>query len=301
MSTSFDGSTVIQQPRVAVGIPVYNGGDQLALTLESVLLQRFSDLEVIICDNCSTDQTAEVSRSFALRDKRVRYYRNESNLGASKNFARVLELAGAPLFLWAAHDDVRDSDYLSALVDVLEKEPSAALATGRCRFVDAGGLERPDWGIAPFASGNSLAVTNTLFKSHSTHWIYGLFRRHWLCDHVWQFSSVDPWGGDFLFLLGMALDGLIAGSADAVLVKQIKYESPMRPQTPRQIARWNARYLRALVKTIGARPNTWARKIDLYRAAAIHFRTHIASYDAQTSFTILARAFYHFVTKSDRP
>lgn len=81
------------EPRVSIGLPVYNGEVFLAETLNSILSQTFQDFELIICDNASTDQTQEICRKFARQDERIRYYRNEANLGAAKNFNRVFSLA----------------------------------------------------------------------------------------------------------------------------------------------------------------------------------------------------------------
>ena len=73
------------QPVVSVGLPVYNGESFLEQTIESVLGQTFTDLELIISDNASTDDTEKICRRFAERDSRIRYYRNPDNLGAARN------------------------------------------------------------------------------------------------------------------------------------------------------------------------------------------------------------------------
>ena len=92
-------------PRVSIGVPVYNGERYLARTLESLLAQTFSDFEVIITDNASTDATAEIGRAFAARDCRIRYHRAEQNQGVAANFLWALasskahrKLAATPWF-----------------------------------------------------------------------------------------------------------------------------------------------------------------------------------------------------------
>src|SRR3989442_1823225 len=79
MRTSWRSS---RRPRVSVGMPVYNGERYLAEAVDSLLAQTYEDFELIICDNASTDRTGEIARSYAARDTRVRYARNEKNLGA---------------------------------------------------------------------------------------------------------------------------------------------------------------------------------------------------------------------------
>lgn len=75
-------------PRVGIGLAVYNGGNFLAEALESILAQTFTDFELIISDNHSTDGTEAICRAYAARDSRIRYVRNERNLSAAPNLNR---------------------------------------------------------------------------------------------------------------------------------------------------------------------------------------------------------------------
>ena len=120
---------VTTQPRVCIGVPVYNGGSLFADMVESLLAQTFTDFEIFIADNGSTDDTGEIGRRFAERDGRVHYYRNATNLGSSANFNRAFELAGAcTYFKWSAHDDLYKPTFLERCVEVLESEPDVVLA-----------------------------------------------------------------------------------------------------------------------------------------------------------------------------
>ena len=84
--------------RLTIGLPVYNGERYLRQTLSSLVAQTFDDFEIIVCDNASFDRTNEISLDFASRDPRVRYVRNERNLGAIPNFNRAATLGTAPFF-----------------------------------------------------------------------------------------------------------------------------------------------------------------------------------------------------------
>jgi glycosyltransferase involved in cell wall biosynthesis len=123
-------------PRVSVGLPVYNGGQFLQEAIESVLAQTFEDLELIVADNASTDDTEAICREFAARDPRVRYYRHDTNLGAVRNFAVVVEHARAPYFKWIAADDVVEPTFVERCVELLDADPELVLATSRYRVVD---------------------------------------------------------------------------------------------------------------------------------------------------------------------
>jgi glycosyltransferase involved in cell wall biosynthesis len=123
-------------PRVTVGIPVYNGEEYLRQLLDSLLAQSYTDFEIVISDNCSTDTTEEICREYAARDSRIRYHRCEVNRGASWNFNRVVELARGEYFKWTPADDEYEPQYLEACVSVLEREPSVVLCYPRTVMID---------------------------------------------------------------------------------------------------------------------------------------------------------------------
>jgi glycosyltransferase involved in cell wall biosynthesis len=81
------------KPLVSVGMPVYNGERCIRQALDSVLGQTYENLEVIISDNASTDNTAEICLEYAARDQRIQYHRNPVNLGVIANLPRVFELS----------------------------------------------------------------------------------------------------------------------------------------------------------------------------------------------------------------
>jgi len=124
------------KPRVSIGLPVFNGEGYLAEALDSILAQTYSDFELIISDNASTDRTPEICRAYAARDPRIRYYRNAKNLGASPNFNRVLELSSGEYFKWAAYDDVLGPEFLSRCITVLDQDPSIVLCHAKTGRID---------------------------------------------------------------------------------------------------------------------------------------------------------------------
>jgi glycosyltransferase involved in cell wall biosynthesis len=115
-------------PRVSVGLPVYNGGKFLRTCLESLLGQTFTDFEIVICDNASTDDTGAICQEFAARDSRIRYFRNPQNIGAGPNYNLTFERATGVYFKWAAHDDVCEPSFLERCVEALDQDPSLVLA-----------------------------------------------------------------------------------------------------------------------------------------------------------------------------
>jgi glycosyltransferase involved in cell wall biosynthesis len=123
-------------PQVSIGVPLYNAESFLREALEAMTVQTFTYFEVVISDNASTDATADICREFAARDPRFRVFRNEKNMGAAYNFNRVFELSRAPLFRWAAYDDVMGPRALEVCVEALRHAPDAALAYPKTVLID---------------------------------------------------------------------------------------------------------------------------------------------------------------------
>jgi glycosyltransferase involved in cell wall biosynthesis len=127
--------------RVSIGLPVFNGGALFAPAVESLLAQDLADLELILADNGSDDGTLEQCRRFAAADPRVRVLTSDVNRGAAWNFNRCVAAASAPMFKWAAHDDLYRSDFLSRCVEVLDSCPDVAVAFTRTVEIDGDGGE----------------------------------------------------------------------------------------------------------------------------------------------------------------
>jgi glycosyltransferase involved in cell wall biosynthesis len=124
---------------------VYNGAEYLAETLDSLRAQTFADCEIVISDNASSDGTAEICRRYAARDSRIRYSRNEVNVGANRNFNRVVALATAPYFKLANADDLCAPDLIRRCVEVLDRHPEVVLCYARTRFIDRQGRFLEDY------------------------------------------------------------------------------------------------------------------------------------------------------------
>jgi glycosyltransferase involved in cell wall biosynthesis len=127
--------------KVSIGLPVYNGARLLPQALSCLLGQTFGDFELIICDNASIDETQQICLDHAARDRRIRYVRNERNLGANANFNRTVALSRAPYFKWAAHDDLYEPSYLATCVKILDARPETILAHSATAFIDDDGQE----------------------------------------------------------------------------------------------------------------------------------------------------------------
>jgi len=127
------------RPRVSIGLPVYNGERFLVEAIESVLNQTLSDFELIISDNASTDRTEQICRDYAARDSRVRYHRNDTNIGVNPNYRRAFALSTAEYFKWVTHDDSQTLDFLEKSVEVLDRDPGVIVCYPRVLVIDENG------------------------------------------------------------------------------------------------------------------------------------------------------------------
>lgn len=115
---------------VSVCIPTYNRAKYIGATIQSVLDSTYSNLEVVISDNASTDDTQEIVERFG--DRRIRYYRNEQNLGPIPNWNRALQRARGELVGLLFSDDLIGPFWLGLAVHALERNPQAGWAS--CAF-----------------------------------------------------------------------------------------------------------------------------------------------------------------------
>ncbi|NET59587.1 MAG: glycosyltransferase family 2 protein [Symploca sp. SIO2E6] len=124
------------QPRISIGLPVYNGEKFLEASLNSLLAQTFKDFELIISDNASTDRTREICQAYAAQDKRIRYYYNQENRGPAWNYNRVFELSRGEYFKWAAHDDICAPEFLEKCTEVLDNHPYVVLCYPKTKIIN---------------------------------------------------------------------------------------------------------------------------------------------------------------------
>jgi glycosyltransferase involved in cell wall biosynthesis len=115
---------------VSVCVPSYRGAAYIAATIESALAQTFSDFELLIVDDDSPDETAEVVSRYV--DPRLRFLRNERRLGAEANWNRCLDLARGRYFKLLPQDDLLAPRCLARQVDVLESDKGDRLALVFC-------------------------------------------------------------------------------------------------------------------------------------------------------------------------
>ena len=193
-------------PRVSIGLPTYNGERYLREAVESILAQTFGDFELIIRDNASTDATGEIARAYAAKDPRIRYVRNERNVGVSQNFNATFQLATGQYFKWAACDDLIDSTFVEKCVRVLDRDASVVAAFPKTRLIgpDGGFLRNQEQCLHAMHASASDRLSHVFANLSLCDAQYGLIRT----DVLSRTSLLGDFvGSDIGFVAELALYG----------------------------------------------------------------------------------------------
>lgn len=124
------------EPWVSICIPAYNSEKFIEETLRSVLTQSYRNIEVVISDDCSVDNTAQIVNSF--KDGRIRFFKNEQNLGVEKNWNKTLGLASGKYCKLMGADDVLYPTFIEEQVNILEnpRNSDVVLVTSHKHVID---------------------------------------------------------------------------------------------------------------------------------------------------------------------
>jgi glycosyltransferase involved in cell wall biosynthesis len=247
---------------VTIGLPVFNGETFLCQAIHSILAQTYTDFELLISDNCSTDGTAAICQSYLMADQRIRYVRQRENIGAAKNYNKLIASSSGKYFKWAAHDDVLAPRFLEECVRALEQDPGVVLAFARTQLIGEDGepiSARPDHNGRPLPdhdppSSNDFMIgklvgadyeqtaspdpvarfREVLFTYDSTFPVFGVMRRSAL-ERTRRHDSY--FGSDRVLLAHLALLGRFA-RIDAPLFLNRTHRGQSSSLSRRDRARW---------------------------------------------------------------
>lgn len=196
----------MEDPLVSICIPTYNRAATIERALASATSQIYANLEIIVADNASDDDTATVVESFRARDPRVKYVRHPRNIGMVANLNTVIRLGTGKYRMWLADDDWIDDDLVSRCCEALERDPALVMVAGQCKAL-RNGIE------AGTRSPTNLKSNSPFFrilKYYSTvadnSVFYGLYRSELVCRYA---MAEDQIGADWQFLAAIASHGKI--------------------------------------------------------------------------------------------
>jgi glycosyltransferase involved in cell wall biosynthesis len=192
-------------PQVSIGMPVYNGGATIREALDSLLAQTFSDFELIISDNASTDNTEAICREYSAKDVRIRYVRQPTNIGLAPNFKFVLDQARSDFFLWAAADDLRSLDFVALNYQFLKNHPDYVCSVSPVRF-EGRDFDEVQMGDRSLDDERfDLRIRRFFGAWHANGAFYSLMRTSVIKECEWE--GEDFLGADWAIVLYLARQG----------------------------------------------------------------------------------------------
>ena len=244
-------STTAAIPRLTLGLPVYNGERYLAASLDALLAQTFTDFELIISDNGSTDRTAEIASHYEAIDPRLRYVRHTQNRGSTFNHNFVMEQTRGEFFKWVSDDDLYAPELLQRCIDALDARPEIVLAHAWTAFIDeAGTVTNPiDYALTTDVPDPVERFRSVLYTDGGDD-IYGVIRMSVL-------RQVAPFGSyhwaDRTFVAELALHGPFHNVPDFLYFRR---DHPMRTS---RVGRNDIR--RRCARLDPARENRWRHPV----------------------------------------
>ncbi len=220
MSIKLENKT-LPLPLVSVGLPTYNRGFLLKCAIESVLNQDYPNIELIISDNASTDETMMICQETCRKDNQVRYFRQPYNIGPTKNFINVLSEAKGDFFMWLSDDDWIDSSYISACVTELNSDPMLVSVGGigksyeddvflnKCRPINLDQPKATDRVLAYFAEVGDNSI------------LFGVTRREQLIRILMR----NTMGADWLLVAALAFIGKLKTLNSVSIHRNRKFSS----------------------------------------------------------------------------
>ena len=204
-------------------MPVYNGELFIRQAIDSLLAQTFSKFELIISDNCSTDDTEAICREYASRDQRIRYFRHSENRGAIFNFNFVLEQARGEYFMWAAHDDLWDEHWIASLLENFEE--GVAISFGHVVNIDENGMKVRNYPPFKF-SGNRVSRLVRFYMAEDgkgkANLIYGIYKTEMVRKMAIEEYGKYSFAGDMLFVFDCLQYGDIRTDKSVYLYKRVR-------------------------------------------------------------------------------
>lgn len=190
-------------PMVTIGIPTYNRCHLLARSIESALRQTYQNIEVVVSDNASTDDTSRVCNRYATQDGRLKYTRLSTNRGATANFSEVLKHASGEYFLWLGDDDWLDEGYVRGCVDELHNQPAVAIVYGTPLYYYSGKFTNRGTIVVIDKQSWWKRVIDYFSKVVDNGMFYGIMRTR----DIRSLQLTNTMGGDWFFIANLLCSG----------------------------------------------------------------------------------------------
>jgi glycosyltransferase involved in cell wall biosynthesis len=161
MSNSTSKHKLYKEPLVSVCIPTYNAENTVVSTVQSILKQTYQNLEIVLVDNASTDDTLAILSQF--NDHRIKIYKNSKNIGAEKNWSRCIELASGKYIAIFHADDLYKPDMVEKQVQAFQDNPSIGAVFTTYNYIKERGEVILTYKLSPELKGNEIYYFQDIF------------------------------------------------------------------------------------------------------------------------------------------
>ena len=210
-------------PKIGVAVPTRNRAPLLRETLICLRDQTCSDFEVLVLDNASDDDTAQIYEDVVGGDQRFKFHRHEVMVSVMDNFMFGLNNLNNEYFMWRADDDLSSSNFISRLTECLDADPRAGLAVTSVERWNSLQNRRSIISLPPFTDLDPVDRAIHLLRHKRPTWIYGLWRREVLLESIALIGGRYPyaWAFDHLLMMPITLTGRVAIVEDALFIQRI--------------------------------------------------------------------------------
>lgn len=208
-------------PLVSIGVPFFNNSKTIEKVIDNLLYQDYQHTEIILSDNCSTDDSKEKIQKF-LSNKKIRYFRNDTNMGSIFNHNILLDYAKGKYFMWAHTDDLISKNFIKDAVAILEKDDGISSVAAETVWIENDSIKKNLLAPKDFNVDKYNRVANYISSIFVDTLIMGLHRKSVLVKFKFIMSPEIP------FIFNLLLKGKIEGCPTIKYLKYIKKERSMK-------------------------------------------------------------------------
>ena len=191
------------RPLVSIGMPIYNEGRFIKESLDSLVNQDYINIELIVSDNCSTDNSDKICKEYVEQHDWISYHRFSRNIGASGNSRYVLQEAQGKYFMWASGHDLWSEKFISESVKLLESHQEAAVVVATTNWIGEDGMPYARESGWTDTRGMDIIARYFTVMWGNMHPVLGMIRRSYIMDY----PPINVVGSDLILLSRLALEG----------------------------------------------------------------------------------------------
>lgn len=204
--------------KVSIGIPVYNGTKTIKVAIDSLIKQTHKNIELIISDNNSCDDTFKICSLYAKADERIKLFKQNSTLSPADNFKFVFDQSVGEYFMWAAADDYWFPDFIKENLQNLQNKDQFAGSISKVIFKDKSGNIYPSFADSEIAGSTLSRIKFFLNQPGDNSRIYSLFKRDYIKEI--KFNNNRFHAADWFFIYKVLLKYKLTSTSDVLMCRE---------------------------------------------------------------------------------